>query len=496
VTVQAPVIGGEASADADLGGRLAWHTRLAWLVSCMPEMLKSVAWDMFVLFYYSQVIGLRGDLLGIVLALILTADALIDPYAGTVSDRLRGAWLGRRHTPMILAIVPFALGFIAVFSPPSGLGQAGIAAWLGVSGLVARLGISFYTIPALAMGAELSRDPRERTLIAMLRNIGNNLAVVFVPIVGFQLFFVATPEYPKGQLNPAPYPAYGVMITAVAVTAMVLAVLGTRRRVMEIEALETQVAAVRDEDASPGFFQEIATALRVTPNIRRMLLLVFLVLLSIATINQLSLHLSTYLWQLDARQNQVVLTAMNIGTVVGLVSAVGIVRRFEKRTVMLSGLLGFLAFGFASIAAPLAGLAPHPGSAGIGWFVAACRFVGGLAYGCYLVPLGAVILDIADEHEANTGRPQQGLVSAAHFFGLQAASAIVGLSAGFFLYLIEFPTGLKPDEMPWEKIRSLALFVLAVIVIVAIGLAVVIRRLDVSAEKQVVINARLKALRK
>ena len=146
----------------DLGGKLDWRTRVAWLVSCMPEMLKSVAWDMFVLFYYSQVIGLRGDLLGVVLALILIADALIDPYAGTVSDRLRGAWLGRRHTPMVLAIVPFAVGFIAVFSPPSGLSQLGIAAWLTVAGLIARLGISFYTIPALAMGAELSRDPRER----------------------------------------------------------------------------------------------------------------------------------------------------------------------------------------------------------------------------------------------------------------------------------------------------------------------------------------------
>jgi Na+/melibiose symporter-like transporter len=371
----------------------------------------------------------------------------------------------------------------------------GIAAWLTGAGLLARLGISFYTIPALAMGAELSRDPQERGMIAMLRNIGNNLAVLLVPIVGFQLFFVSSAEYPKGQLNPAPYPAYGVTITVIAVTAMLLAILGTRRRVKEIESLEVARAAARAPASPPGFFHEIVTAVRVTPNVWRMLLLVFLVLLSIATINQLSLHLSTYLWQLDAAQNQVVLTAMNIGTVIGLVAAVGVVRRFEKRTVMLVGLLGFLAFGFMSIAAPLGGLAPDPGTPGIGWFVAACRLLGGLAYGCYLVPLGAVILDIADEHEVNTGRPQQGLVAAAHFFGLQAASAIVGLSAGFFLQLIEFPIGLTADQMPWGKIRSLGLFVLVVIVVVGLGLALVIRTLDVSTEKQTGITARLRALR-
>jgi hypothetical protein len=54
---------------------------------------------------------------------------------------------------------------------------------------------------------------------------------------------------------------------------------------------------------------------------------------------------------------------------------------------------------------------------------------------------------------------------------------------------------LKADEMPWEKIRSLGLFVLVVIVVVGIGLAIVIRTLDVSTEKQAGITARLKALR-
>jgi glycoside/pentoside/hexuronide:cation symporter, GPH family len=476
----------------DLRGELDWRTRLAWLVSCMPEMIKSVAWDLFVLFYYSQVIGLRGDLLGLALAVILTADALVNPFAGTVSDRLRGGWLGRRHTPMALAIVPFAVGLIAVFSPPAGLSQGGIALWLVISGLIARVGISFYTIPALAMGAELSRDPRERALIAMLRNIGNNLGVFIVPLLGFQLFFVSTPQYPKGQLNPTPYPAYGVAVTAIAVVAMVLAILGTRSRVRAVEATRD---AARAPQAPPDFWREIVDAVRITPNVWRMLVLVFLVLLTIATVNQLTLHLSTYLWQLDADQNKVVLIANNVGSLIGLVSAVGFIRRFEKRTVMLVGLLGFLGFTIASIAAPLAGLAPAPGSVGIGWFVAGCRLLAGLLYGCYLVPFGAVLLDIADEHEANTARPQQGLVAAAHFLGLQAASAIVGLTAGFFLHLIAFPTGIEAAAMPWEKIRSLSLFVLAVLLIAAIGLTAVIRKLEVSTDKQAIINARLQALR-
>jgi GPH family glycoside/pentoside/hexuronide:cation symporter len=33
--------------------------------------------------------------------------------------------------------------------------------WLTGFGLLARISISFYTVPALAMGAELSRDPND-----------------------------------------------------------------------------------------------------------------------------------------------------------------------------------------------------------------------------------------------------------------------------------------------------------------------------------------------
>ncbi|WP_410969725.1 hypothetical protein, partial [Salmonella sp. SAL4450] len=82
---------------------------------------------------------------------------------------------------------------------------------------------------------------------------------------------------PKGQLNPAPYSTYGITITLVAVSAMLLAVLGTRRRIRQIEALEAGRAQARAAAAPPGFFQEFVTAVRLTPNVWRMLVLVFLV---------------------------------------------------------------------------------------------------------------------------------------------------------------------------------------------------------------------------
>ena len=104
-------------------------------------------------------------------------------------------------------------------------------------------------------------------------------------------------------------------------------------------------------------------------------------------------------------------------------------------------------------------------------------------------------VDVSDEHEVNTRRPQQGLVMSFVFLGLQAASAVAGVLAGTFLDLIEFPRGLPVEQMPVAKVDALAMFVCAIIVIGAALLVVVIRGFDVSAAKQRRINEQLAALR-
>ena len=84
-------------------------------------------------------------------------------------------------SPVLLAMLPFGIGFAGVFSPPAGLGQWGLFSWLLCFGLVARVGISFYTVPAFAVGVELTRDPKERSLVMTLRNIGARSAGLVLP---------------------------------------------------------------------------------------------------------------------------------------------------------------------------------------------------------------------------------------------------------------------------------------------------------------------------
>lgn len=463
--------------------RLGWPTRFAFMACAMPELIKSFAWDAFVLFYYAQVVGLDGFRLGLALAVILAFDAVADPYIGALSDRMDRAPLGRRHTLMAAAVIPFAIGIAMVFRVPADLGQWQIFAWLLGFGLLARVGISFWTVPAYAMGGELTRDGGERNIVSVMRNMGNQLAILTVPWAAFAFFFVPGGGYSKPQLNPAPYPDFGLFIAIVGATLMVVGLVGTRPRMKLIEKLDRTIASEAPETLVQ-LFRRLVVAIRLTPNIGLLLLVALLVLFVNSVVNQLTLHLATYFWQLDGSWTPRLLIAGVCGSIVAMFLAPAWMKLIGARAAMISGLAAFFLLQAGAVLLPLLGVAPLAGTAAIGAFVVAFRVLGGLAYGLYVVPFNTVTYDIGDEHEANTGKPQQGLVASFMFIGLQVGSGLVALFAGSFLGIIDFPAGLPVDQMPQDKVRALAWFVIGLIVMAGLAMAWLVGRFDVSPEKQ------------
>ena len=119
----------------------------------------------------------------------------------------------------------------------------------------------------------------------------------------------------------------------------------------------------------------------------------------------------------------------------------------------------------------------------MGAFIVAARFLGGLSYGLYVVPFNITTYEIGDEHEANTRRPAQGIVASFMFIGLQVGSGAVALLGGSFLGLIDFPAGLPLDQMPAEKVRQLAWFVTALIIVAGGAMAWLVGTFRIDQDK-------------
>ena len=79
--------------------------------------IKDNGFSTFLMIYFNQVLGLPAYLVGIALLIAMLVDAISDPWAGYLSDRCTSR-LGRRHPFMYASIVPIAITYYLLWTPP------------------------------------------------------------------------------------------------------------------------------------------------------------------------------------------------------------------------------------------------------------------------------------------------------------------------------------------------------------------------------------------
>lgn len=145
---------------------LGWH--LNYSLGMFAPSALLVFSRSFLLFFYSQVVGLDPWLAGIALTLGRLWDAVSDPLMGAISDRTKSRW-GRRRPYIIFGAIPLALTYIAMWVPPEGWSQTGLFVYLTATDIAFNTLITVVMIPYSSLGAELSDDYHERTKVTAIR---------------------------------------------------------------------------------------------------------------------------------------------------------------------------------------------------------------------------------------------------------------------------------------------------------------------------------------
>jgi len=207
--------------------RTSVATKLAYGVGALSDSIKTSGFSLFLLFYYTTVLGLPGTLLGFAMSVGLVWDAAIDPLIGHLSDHATFKF-GRRHSFMLVGAVAAGASFMAVFNPPAGLSTAALFAWLMVSSLCLRSSNSLFMVPYYALGAELAADYHDRTSIAGFRS-GAVLAGTMLATTAAFLVFLPTgsEEALDPKFAPSSYASMGVAFGAVMMAVALVATLGT-----------------------------------------------------------------------------------------------------------------------------------------------------------------------------------------------------------------------------------------------------------------------------
>lgn len=444
---------------------LATRTKLAYGLGQLAEGVKSTAFGIFLLFYYNQVLGLSAFWAGVALGVATVIDAVTDPMMGAFSDAFRHR-LGRRHPFIYAAVLPLAVTFVLLFAPPAGLGEAGLFAWLLGFTVALRLSMTIYSVPHLALGAELSDDYHERTTIVGYRNFMGFCGAIFVVAVGWGVFFRASAAFADGQLDAAAYPRFGLACGAAAGLSVLLSALGTHARIPHLPR-----NAAHSEGFSLRRLLADQRAALANASFRALFFGVVLFYVTRGIEQGLGLYILTHFWQVPPAAIGLVqgigLSGVLVGTVLWLTFFAGV----EKKPAFLFGISLFSVFTLLPPLAKMMGLWPAPASALYVPALIAVGFVAALGASVSLVTSGSMMADIADEHELASGRRQEGIFFGSLIFAVKATSGLGQFVAGAALWLIDFPTAAAPGSVPQDIVYRLAFLYgpgLSLIAVVAI----------------------------
>ena len=404
-------------------------SKLVKVLYSLGQMAQSGGFDTaigFIFFYYTAVLGLSGALVGAALAISLAFDALVDPLIGSFSDNIHSP-LGRRLPLMIGAtpLVALSIGFL--FSPPHGLGQTGLFAWLTVTSVAARSLISLFNVPYIALGAEMAQDYAERTSVVVYRAIAGIVSGVVCTALGFIVFFS------KGGLQrPDGYPGYGWSIAAILLVCMATCCLGVWRYAARLPQPDQVAGSIWRR--LPGEVAEVFA----NRSFRVLFISLVLTFVAVGVNATLNNHAYVYVWRLKSETIQFLGYAYLFGILIGVPIAPVLQKGLEKRDVVLVG-LGLLCAALLVLPILRAmGVYVPTGDAALPP-LEFNSFVAGVGVGFASIAYPSMMADAADEHEHLFGRRREGLYFSGLGFGAKAASGLGVLVAGVCLDLIRFP---------------------------------------------------------
>lgn len=381
----------------------------------------------FIFFYYTAGLGLSGSAVGLALAASLAVDAVVDPVLGSMSDGLRTR-MGRR-LPMMMATVPFfTVALVLLFSPPRHAASGLLFGWLTASAIATRCALSVFIVPYTALGAELADGYVERSRIAAWRILVGLVTQLALTVAAFGFFLAG----PMGLRNVAAYPPLGLMIALVVAACATAGCLGIRRYAAQLpQPLERPGSLVQ---ALPG---EVAEIFR-NGSFRVLFLTAVAFFSAVGVSVTLAAHVNVFVWRLSPAQIPIAGYVAIPGILAGTALTATLQKRFEKKTVVIAGLVLTLApFLVLSVLRAL-NLFHSVGTAALGPLMVQSA-VTGFGLGLASVTFASMMADAADEHEFLFNHRREGLYFAGLGFAGKAASGVGVLVGGLVLDLIGFP---------------------------------------------------------
>jgi GPH family glycoside/pentoside/hexuronide:cation symporter len=144
---------------------------------------------LYLLYFYTDVVGISPLYAGWIYAIGITWDAITDPFMGFIAERTRSKW-GSYRPFIIFGSVPLALSFVLLFWVPPFEGTF-LFIFLLLVNIIHRSCFTIVSVPYSSLTARITDDSDERTKLTTARMLAASFGTFSISAAGFPivLFF-------------------------------------------------------------------------------------------------------------------------------------------------------------------------------------------------------------------------------------------------------------------------------------------------------------------
>ena len=140
---------------------------------------------LYLLYFYTDVVGITPLLAGWIYALGIAWDAITDPFMGYLAERTRTR-MGSYRPYIFYGAIPLAFSFILLFWVPPYEGTK-LFIFLLMANLVHRTCFTIVSVPYSSLTARITDDSDERTKLTTARMLGASFGTLSVSALGFPI---------------------------------------------------------------------------------------------------------------------------------------------------------------------------------------------------------------------------------------------------------------------------------------------------------------------
>lgn len=412
--------------------------------------IKDGLFQLFLFFYFSQILGLSAALAGTATVISLMFDSVSDPLIGFISDKWTSKKWGRRHPFMFLSAIPIGIFTYLLFLPPDGMSEKGLFWWLTVFSILVRFSLTFFLIPAMSLGAELSDDYEERTVVTSYRIMFAALISPLIMTFGLLFYFKPRGDMTNGLFNVEAYPKFALLCGILMAITIFISTWGTRDQIPRISNLNNV------SERKISIWKSISVAIRMR-SFQSLVGGIMITYIAIGVGTIFIPYYTTYYFGLSERELAVLPIASAVGGIVSWLIAPKMGRVFDKKNASIISALMFGTFFSLPFFLRMTGAFPANGSSLLLPIYVLCNTIGYIFIFVSGSMTNSMMADVVDEYELISGQRDEGLFFSTMSFAYKCTVGLGYFVAGLLLTWIQFPEQTASADVPQQAIDGLGI---------------------------------------